>query len=66
MPLIPPGRHNPPYQETIKCGNPETISISLDTSLLPVKKPGTSDYRLVQDVREINKFFGVLFCFVCM
>lgn len=45
----------PPYQENIKCGDPETISISLNTPLLPVKKLGTNDYRPVQDLREVNK-----------
>ena len=26
-----------------------------NTPLLPVKKPGTNDYQLVQDLREVNK-----------
>ena len=26
-----------------------------NTPLLPIKKPGTNDYRPVQDLREVNK-----------
>lgn len=31
------------------------MSLCLDTPLLPVPKPGTDDFRPVQDLREVNK-----------
>ena len=31
------------------------MSVTLETPLLPVKKPGTHDYHLVQDLRAVNE-----------
>jgi hypothetical protein len=44
-----------PYQEATKSGYPETMSIGLEHHLLPVKKPGTNDYKPVQDLIVITK-----------
>jgi hypothetical protein len=45
----------PHIQRLIELGVFVPCQSSWNTPLLPVKKPGTNDYRPVQDLREVNK-----------
>jgi hypothetical protein len=45
----------PHIQRLLQLGILESCQAPWNTPLLPVKKPGTSDYRPVQDLREVNK-----------
>lgn len=34
---------------------PQACAVGLENTLLPVKKPHTNDYRMIQDLWEVNK-----------
>lgn len=48
-------RIRPHIQRLLKQGILIPCQSPWNTPLLPVKKPGTNDYRPIQDLREVNK-----------
>ena len=48
-------RNQTPYSETLEAWHLSPMPVPLESPLLPVKKPGTRDYRPVQGLKEVNK-----------
>lgn len=48
-------RESPPISVGPSPENLETLSVGVEHSLLPVKKPNSHDYQPVQDLREANR-----------
>lgn len=49
-----------PSPTTVMSNNPCGKSLCLDTPLSPVQKPGTQDHRVVQALREVNKWIEII------
>lgn len=48
------GGNHPSYQVLHGTGNTGPLAVSLEYSLIPIKKPNSNDYGPVHDIREVN------------